>query len=133
MRTIPIATAPDLFTQAANLIEQGLLKLKTTSVPCPHCSTLLNENREHWRVYDQLASLPERLRAAALKIEKASDPPVQSKGYVVARRWFLEKGEQGPSLTAELERVLRVARADCGGESDLSDVDELLRVIGGGK
>ena len=82
-RTLP---APALLRSAAKLIERALIQIDMAEAPCPTCETRLFRSRDSARVYEQLTDLPQRLHAAAAKLEDAeaatrAGQQVSSRGY----------------------------------------------------
>jgi hypothetical protein len=77
--------APGLLAAAARLVDRALLKLDTAQAPCQVCGGALWKDRDHARVYEQLANIPDRLRKSVAQLQEGHGKPVRpSRGYEAA-------------------------------------------------
>ena len=73
-------TPQALLRAAAQSIETALVKLDMKEVGCHNCGTRLFRNRVTARIYKQLSNTPEKLLAAANRLDADDSEP--SPGYV---------------------------------------------------
>ena len=60
--------APDLFLAAARLVERGLNQLNVGETPCDTCGARHFTNKAEARIWESLATLPQKLRNGAAKL-----------------------------------------------------------------
>lgn len=61
---------PDLFRQAARLLETALIQLDAGTIDCAHCGGKRPRNRAEHTSYQRFTDWPEKLRQAAIKLDE---------------------------------------------------------------